>query len=233
MIRCLTKAPARTTMNKQAFTFIELMMAVAFSVLLLTGVYSFYDVSSQSYSSGISGQTLQDGTNIVLSKIIEGKIESGVVYRLATSVSYMVPNGSTNSLYTCGGAPQVSPCNANNPSGELYYCQNSPCSQSGGANNSTARWYYLNSAGTAVIYHHPATGGGTIEENIYTAPKGSTLTLRFSPAQYNSQTIPNVIEIDVALRLNLSATTVVTNTRLSTTSGSGAASTFVLLRDHP
>jgi len=230
MIRCLTKTPARTAMNNQAFTFVELMMAVAFSVLLLTGVYSFYDVSSQSYSSGISGQTLQDGTNIILSKIIEGKIESGVVYRLATSVSYMVPNGSTNSLYTCGGAPQIAPCNTGNTSGELYYCQNSPCSQSGGVNNSTARWYYLNSAGTAVMYHHPAVGGGTIEENIYTAPTASTLTVRFSPAQVGSPLAPssNVVEIDVALIKNLSVN--ITNKRLATT---GAASTFVLLRNHP
>ena len=216
-------------MNNKAFNLVELMMAVSFSVLLMAAVYGFYNAASQSYSSGISGQTLQDGADIVLSKIIEGEIESGVVYRLSTAVSYMIPNGSTNYLYTCGGSPQTAPCNTSNTSGELYYCQDSTCT----ATDSTARWYYLNSAGTAVIYHHPATGGGTIEENIYTAPKGSTLTLRFSPAQYNSQTIPNVIEIDVALRLNLSATTVVTNTRLSTTSGSGAASTFVLLRDHP
>ena len=60
-------------MNNRAFNLVELMMAVAFSVLLLTGVYSFYNASSQSYSSGISGQTLQDGADIVLSKIIEGE----------------------------------------------------------------------------------------------------------------------------------------------------------------
>ena len=72
--------------------------------------------------------------------------------------------------------------------------------------DNTVRWYYLNSAGTAVIYHHPTSGGGTVDENIYTAPAGSTLTLRFSPAQQNNPapppatlTLPNVIEIDVAL----------------------------------
>ena len=72
------------------------MMAVAFSVLLMTGVYGFYNASSQTYSSGISGQNLQDGANIVISKIIEGETESGVVYRLSTAVSYMIPNGSAN-----------------------------------------------------------------------------------------------------------------------------------------
>ncbi len=210
--------------NNKAFSLVELMMAVTFSVLLLTGVYGFYNVSSQSYSSGISGQTLQDGTNIVLSKIIGGGTESSVVYRLATSVSYMIPNGSANALYSCGGAPQVAPCNTNNTSGELYYCQDSPCL---GANDpKVPRWYYLNSAGTAVIYHHPASSGGTIEENIYTAPAGSTLTLRFSPAAVSTPL--NVVEIDVALTKNLSAN--ITNKRLATT---GAASTFVLLRNHP
>jgi hypothetical protein len=216
----------RTTMNNKGFNLVELMMAVAFSVLLLTGVYSFYTVSSQSYSSGITGQTLQDGTDIVLSKIIEGEIESGVVYRLATSVSYMIPNGATNYLYTCGGSPQAAPCNANDTSGELYYCQDSPCT----ATDSTARWYYLNSTGTSVMYHHPKTGGGTVEETVYAAPTGSTLTLRFSPAQVGSPLAPsaNVVEIDVALTKNLPAN--VTNARLAT---SGTASTFVLLRDHP
>jgi len=214
MTQYLTKNHTkRGDANNQAFSLVELMMAVAFSVLLMTGVYGFYNAASQSYSSGISGQTLQDGTNIVLSKIIKGETESSVVYRLATSVSYRIPNGSANYLYSCGGSPQVAPCNANNTSGELYYCQDSPC---GGANDATARWYYLNSAGTSVIYHHPAATGGTTEENIYTAPAGSTLTLRFSPAAVNTPL--NVVEIDVAL-----------SGRRTT----GAASTFVLLRDHP
>ena len=220
----------RTTINNKAFSLIELMVAVAITVLLMTGVYGFYNAASQSYSSGISGQTLQDGADIVLSKIIEGETESGAVYRLSTAVSYMIPNGTANALYTCGGAPQAAPCNTgdnnSNTFVELYYCQNSPCSQSGGVNNSTARWYYLNSAGTAVMYHHPAVGGGTIEENIYTAPAASTLTLRFSPAAVSTPL--NVVEIDVALTKNLSAN--ITNKRLAAT---GAASTFVLLRNHP
>ena len=231
MTLCLIK-PAKLQ-GAQGFSLVELMMAVAFSALLMTGVFGFYTTASQTYSSGISGQILQDGADIVLSKIIEGETESGAVYRLATSVSYMSPNGSANFLYSCGGAPQVAPCNAGNLSGELYFCQDDPaiCNY----NDTTARWYYLNSAGTSIIYHHPKSGGGTIEENIYTAPKQSALTLRFSPAVVGSPSGPsaNVVEIDVALRQNLSPATVITNSRLSTTSGSGAASTFVLLRNHP
>jgi len=222
MIRCLTK-PMCKKMNNKAFSLVELMIAVAFSVLLLTGVFAFYNVASQSYTSGVSAQTLQDGAGIVLSKIIEGEIESGVVYRLSSAVSYMIPNGAVNALYSCGGAPQATPCNAANIFSELYYCQDSPC---GGAGDLTARWYYLNSSGSAVLYHHPKVGGGTIEENVYTAPAGSTLTLRFSPAAVNTPL--NVVEIDASLTKNLFAN--ITNKTLAT---SGSSSTFVLLRNHP
>ena len=86
----------RIKMNNKAFNLVELIMAVSFSVLLMAGVYGFYNAASQSYSSGISGQNLQDGADIVLGKIIEGETESGAVYRLSTAVSYMIPNGSTN-----------------------------------------------------------------------------------------------------------------------------------------
>jgi hypothetical protein len=225
MTQCLIKHNKKK--GDSAFTMVELLMAVAFSVLLLTGVYGFYNAASQSYNSGISGQTLQDAADIVLSQIIEGESESGVVHRLSTANSYMIPNGSANYLYSCGGAPQAAPCNANNPSGEIYYCFNaqtadSPCV---GAGDTNARWYYLNSAGTAIIYHHPAAGGGTVEQKIYTAPKGSTLILRFVPAAVNTPL--NVVEIDVALTQNLWPG--IANSRLAT----GAASTFVILRNHP
>ena len=226
MIPCLIN-PMCITMNNKAFSLVELLLAVGFSVLLMTGVFSFYNASSQVYSSGISGQNLQDGADIVLSKISEGEIESGVVYRLSTAVSYMIPNGTANYLYSCGGTAQVAPCNTSNTSGELYFCQDSPC---GGASDATARWYYLNSTGTAVIYHHPAVGGGTTEQTIYTAPAQSTLTLRFSPAQVGSPLAPSTkaVEIDVALNATLSAA--ITNKRLAV---SGASSTFILLRGHP
>jgi len=208
--------------NDRAFSLMEMMIGLAFTVLLMTGVYGFYTTSAQVYSSGVSGQYLQDGANIVIKKIMEGETESGVIYRLDTAVSYMIPNGAANFLYTCGGGTQVAPCNANNVSGELYYCQDSPCT----SGDATARWYYLNNKGTSVIYHHPKSGGGTIEENIYTAPTGSTLSLRFSPA--NVVAPLNVIEIDVDLSKNLAAG--VTNQRLA---ASGDTSTFILLRNHP
>ncbi len=199
----------RGNANNKAFSLVELMMAVAFSVLLMIGVYGFYSVSSQSYSSGVSGQTLQDGANIVLSKIIEGGTEpGGTVYRLATSASYYIPNGNPN---------------------VLYYCQDNPCSPA----DPTARWYTLDSTYTKVLYYHH-TSNSLGYDVIYSAPAGSSFfnsatnskTLRFLPAAVGTPL--NVVEIDVALTQNLSAG--ITNKRLAV---SGAASTFVLLRNHP
>ena len=225
MTRCLIKkwlGPSKP-MNNKAFTLLEMLMAVGFTVLLMAGVYGFYNTSAQVYSSGISGEALQGGANIILSKIINGATEFGTVYRLSTAVSYVIPNGNTNYLYSCGAAPQIPPCNANNPSGEIYFCQDAPCL---GPNDLTARWYYLNSNGTSIIYHHPSATG-IIDENIFTAPEGSTLKLRFSPATVNINST-NVVEIDVALLQNVADN--VTNNRIA---ASGAASTFVLLRNHP
>jgi hypothetical protein len=204
---------------------------VACTVLLMTGVYGFFNSAKQSYSSGLSGANLQDGANLVISKIVEGESESGVVYRLSTAMSYMVPSGIANYMYTCGGIPQTAPCNVNWPFGELYYCQDSPCT-SGDA----TRWYYLNSNGTAVMYHHPKTGGGFIDETLYQIPSGSntSMSLRFSYPAFGNPAVTSstVVQIDVGIRQNLSAPTAVANTRSSTTSGSGAATTLILLRNH-
>jgi hypothetical protein len=222
MIRCLTKNLCKS-MNQRGFSLLEMLMAVGFSVLLMTGVFTFYNVSSKSYSSGIAGQSLQDGANIILSKIIEGETENGVVYRLSTSNTYSVASGTstsnTNYLYSCGGTAQTAPCNNANASSELYFCQDNPSPTNCNFKDSTARWYYLNSTSTSVIYHHPSSSGSVVEENIYTAPTGSSLRLRFSPPSLGSTSSPStiVVEIDVAL---------ISNT------ASGAASTFVLLRNH-
>jgi hypothetical protein len=119
----------------------------------------------------------------------------------------------------------------NNSTGDLYICQDPliPCS----ANALTARRYYLNTTVDAkgatiykVMYHHPdpKDKNKTVEDLIYMAPKGSILTLRFSPAAVN--TPANVVEIDVALKQNLSQ-------KANSRTISGTASTFVLLRNHP
>lgn len=219
-------------MNNYAFTLVELMMAVAFTVLLMTGVYSFYNASSQIYSSGISSQALEDGANIILKKITNGEAEAGGIYRLSTSSSYNTADGINHTFaedtrYSCGGPPQTTPCNANNTPSELYFCQDNPETNPCGLNDTTARWYYLNSTGTAVIYHHPAGAGTTVEEVLYTAPAGSIITLRFPPASVVTNQA-SVLEIDVAIVKNTPAGT--TNNAVTV---SGSASTFVLLRNHP
>jgi len=200
----------RTTMNNNAFTLVELLLAVAFSALLLTGVYGFYSAANQTYSAGISNQTLQDGANVVISKIIEGGTEpGGSVIRLATSGSFYVPTNNPNILYFCQDNPP-------------------PCTTT----DSTVRWYTLDSTNTKVLYYHP-TSNPLGYDVIYQAPIGSTFfspianskTLRFSYAKYNNVTIPNVLEIDVALTRSLSQAN---NSRPI----SGSSSTFVLMRNH-
>jgi hypothetical protein len=205
--------------GQKAITLTEMLIAISFTVFLMMGVYGFYNTASQNYTSGVKGQSLQDGANIVVNKIVKGDIESGVVYRLETGNSYLIPNGVGTALYTCGGAAQIPPCNANWTSSELYYCQDNPCTPS----DATARWYYLNSAGTSVMYHYPNEPNNT-DLSIYTAPTGSSLVLRFVSAP----SLSNVVRIDSALTSNLAAN--VTNLRLA---ASGAVTTYVLLRNHP
>ena len=195
-----------------------MLVAISFTVFLMMGVFGFYDVASQSYNSGISGQNLQDGANLMLSKITKGDKEAGVIYRLDTGQSYLVPNGVGSALYTCGGAQQAASCNTTWTSSELYYCQDNPCTPS----DPTARWYYLNSAGTAIKYHYPGEANN-LDITLYTAPTGSSMSLRFASATLSA----NVVRIDAALTKNLFAG--VTNLRMAT---SGAVTTFVLLRNH-
>lgn len=81
------------------------------------------------------------------------------------------------------------------------------------------RWFRLDNSSTNLIYHHP-TASGTIDETIYSAPTGTTITLRFSTplgAQYTGV----VVGIDAALAKNVSGSAV-----------SGSASTYVNIRNH-
>ena len=190
-------------MNNLGFTLVELMIAVACTVFLMAGVYGFYTTSSQVYSSGISAQPLQDGANLALKRITEGvKEPGGTLYRLATSAAYFIPNGVLNTLYYCQDNPETFPC---------------------GTTDATVRWITLDPTNTQIRYYYAANTYIT----IYTAPAGTTLTLRFLPAAVVTHS-SCVVEIDVALNTNLAGG--VNNSRLAT---SGTASTFVLLRNHP
>jgi len=198
-----------TLMNHKAFTLVELLAAIGFSVLLMSAVFGFYNASSQVYSSGIISQNLQDGAVLVLKKIMEGSQESGIVYRLATASSYYIPNGNFSQLYFCQDNSLLNPC---------------------GPADTTARWYTLDPTQTSLLYYHP-TSNPLGYDVIYTAPPGSTLTLRFSPPplpappEVGNQAVDVVI--DVTLTQNVPEGT--TNNAVAAT---GTASTYVLLRNH-
>jgi len=189
--------------NKKAFSLVELLTALSFSVFLVTGVIAFYNVAGKSYSSGATAQNLQNGASIVLTKIIEGAAESGTVYRLSTSTATFIPNVNT-----------------------LFFCQVSPCS----AAILPSRSYALDATNTKILYFHP-TLNPLGYDVIYTAPTGSSFfnsatnskTLRF----FSVPGLSNVIEIDVALTQNVSPGML--NSRVV----SGSASTYILLRNHP
>jgi hypothetical protein len=169
----------------------------------MAGVLGFFNASRQDYTSGISGQALEDGANLVLKKITEGVLEpNGTLYRLATSAAYYIPNGTLNTL---------------------YYCQDNPQTYACGPADVTVRRFTVDATSTKLLYYYSSSA----YKMIYTAPTGTTLTLRFSPASVATNT-SYVLEIDVALNTKLSAK--ITNSRLAT---SGTASTFVLLRNHP
>lgn len=198
-----------TRLNHNAFTLIESTMAIGFTVLLMAAVYGFYNTSAQVYSTGIIGQTLQDGANTVIRKIIEGQTEAGITYSLATSASYYIPTGNSNVLYFCQDNSLTNPCS---PS------------------DTTARWYALDPSRTSLRYYHP-TANFIGYDVIYTAPTGTTLTLRFAPPplpkppEVGNQAVE--VEISVVLTQNVSAET--TNNKVA---ASGTAITNVLLRNH-
>lgn len=172
--------------NEKAFTIVEILVATLIGLSLIGAVASVYILSNKTYSIGVARQWLQDETNIILTKIIEGKQEPGGVVRLCEAVSYNIVNIS-----------------------ELHFT----------GTDSTERWFRLNNSSTSLIYHHPTTSGN-VDETIYTAPIGVTITLRFSipsGAQYTGV----VVGIDVALTNTISGRTV-----------SSSASTYVNIRNH-
>jgi len=81
------------------------------------------------------------------------------------------------------------------------------------------RRYYLNPGNTSLLYNHP-TANGTVDEVIYTAPAGNTLTLRFwvlAGTQYVNVTLG----IDVGLSQNALGKMV-----------TGSATTMINIRNH-
>lgn len=185
----------KTTVNNNGFTLAEMVVSVALSAVLLAMVFGFFDLSNIVYSTGTAGQAFQDGVNIVLNKVIEGTTEPTGTYGLAQGVYYCIGSGSGCATASIN---------------ELHYW----------ALDGLERWWKLDNTSTQLIFHHP-TSAGTMDEVVYTAPKGSTITLRFtvpSVANYAAA----VVAIDAILSQTVKGRNV-----------SGAASTIVNLRNHP
>ena len=89
MSRRLIKYTLRDTDNK-AFTLAEILVAMVIAVFLIGVVVNFYILTSRTNSTGINRQWLQNDANTILTKIIEGKLEPGGVFRLCEAVSYNV-----------------------------------------------------------------------------------------------------------------------------------------------
>ena len=84
----------------------------------------------------------------------------------------------------------------------------------------TERRYFLNNAGNQILYRHP-TASGTQDQVMYTAPTGTTLTLRFWPLA--GSTYANItIGIDVRLSRSVNGRTV-----------TGSVTTLINIRNHP
>ena len=201
----------RILVNKKAFTLIETVIAVTFTVILMTVIGSFYNTTRVVNASGTAGQMLQDGSNLILSKIIEGKTESIVInnnvvptiYRLSEAVQYCIGTGA----WPCAGSASIA---------ELHFK----------GTDGVECWYKLNSTSTQLIYCYPTSitnGVATSYTNevIYTAPINATLTLRFwipTVANYPA----SVVGVDAALTQNVLGRAV-----------AGSSSTIVHLRNHP
>lgn len=185
-------------MNKKAYTLVEIMVSLTLALIVIIGMFNFYNVTRQVYSSSISRQTLEQGANLVLSKMIEGGTEPGGVYRLMQGVSYCIGAGVSPSCHTA-------------ITSELHFW----------GPDGIERWYHLNSTNTSLLYHHPmASNTQGADEMIYTAPRGTTITLLFWIPAVNYSAA--VVGASVTLTQNVLGATI-----------TGSATTLVNLRNHP
>ena len=74
--------------NDKGMTFVELLVSLSISVLLIGSVLATYMASNEFYAVDVTGQTLQRDADNILNKIIKGKIEPTGVFRLSEATSY-------------------------------------------------------------------------------------------------------------------------------------------------
>ncbi len=177
----------RRSLNITAFSLLETLMAVAFTSIMFVAVYNTYNMAKQAYNSGIAGQALQDGANLILARIIQGGTEPTGIYRLSEGVSYTPINSSRINFVGVDGLTRS-------------------YSTNGGAGDATQ-----------VIYSHPCGACATsstvlglanyVDEIIYRAPTGAIINLTFDPGTNPLYTGVSVT-VYVALQQNVGGRTV-------------------------
>ena len=159
-MQCLIKS-MNSQRNIRAFTLVEILAASACAIILIAIVYNFYNVVKKIYTDQASSQVLENGANIILSKMIEGGTESTGVFRLSQASTYSITTG-----LDCNGVIATT---------QLHFLDTGPL----GTDNND-RWYALNNTCDEVIYHHPTTDKPAgADEVIYKAPEGANIAFSF------------------------------------------------------
>jgi len=77
--------------NKKALTFAELLIAMALAVTLIGSTLGAFMLVKQVSAKSIVETSLQRDADLIIMKIIKGKRESGIMFRLSEAVSYSIP----------------------------------------------------------------------------------------------------------------------------------------------
>jgi hypothetical protein len=106
----LTK-PMRVHLNRRSYSLVEIMIAAVFGVILTGAVLNFYVLSKRTYSSGVSRQWLQDGANIMLSKMIQERFRLSEAASFSTSglseLHFKALNETVDRSYRLNGSSTV------------------------------------------------------------------------------------------------------------------------------
>jgi len=75
-------------LNDRGMTVPELLVALSISVMLIASVLGSFVSAKEFYTTNMTEQNLQRDANLILEKIIQGKVEPGGTFRLSEAVSY-------------------------------------------------------------------------------------------------------------------------------------------------
>lgn len=100
--------PMRMLMNRRAYALVEILIAAVFGVIIIGAVLNFYTLSKRTYTSGVSRQWLQDGADILLSKIMQGKFHLSEAESFSTvglsELHFRGKGDTTDRTYRLNGA---------------------------------------------------------------------------------------------------------------------------------